>query len=81
MSQRAVERILGRLVTDEGFRERFFTDPDGACLQIGEDLSRQELDALRRIPHRALTDFSGRLDDRICRLHVAPAGALEEHHS
>ena len=27
MSQHAVERTLGKLLTDEAFRERFFTTP------------------------------------------------------
>jgi len=78
MSQRSVERILGRLVTDEGFRERFFTDPEGACLQIGADMSRQELDALKRIPRTALADLGARIDDRICRLHIAAQPLSQE---
>ena len=71
MSQRAVERTLGRLVTDEGFRDQFFRDPDGACLCIEAELTGQELEALRRIPRLALADLSARIDDRICRLHIA----------
>lgn len=71
MSQRSVERTLGRLVTDEGFREQFFADPEGSCLLIGADMSRQELNALKRIPRTALADLSAQLDDRICRLHIA----------
>jgi hypothetical protein len=71
MSQHAVERILGRLVTDEGFRDQFFRDPDGACLHIGAELTAQELEALRRIPWPALANLSARIDDRICRLHIA----------
>ena len=78
MSQRAVERTLGRLVTDEGFRDRFFRDPDGACLHIGAELSGQELEALKRIPRPALADLSAKVDDRICRLHIASEPVVEE---
>ena len=70
MSQRGVERILGRMVTDPGFREEFFRDPVMAGLHIGVDLTREEMDALLRIPSGALADLSTRLDDRICRLHI-----------
>jgi len=70
MSQRGVERILGRMITDQGFREDFFHDPVMAGFQIGADLTHEELDALLRIPVAALTDLSARLDDRICRLHI-----------
>ncbi len=70
MSQRGVERTLGRLVTDKDFREAFFADPAAASLRIGVELSREELDALRRIPRAALAEFCRRMDDRICRLHI-----------
>lgn len=70
MSQRAVERTVGRLVTDEHFREEFFRDPEGASFRAGLNLSRRELDALRRIPADALARLCACVDDRICRLHV-----------
>ncbi len=70
MSQRVVERAVGKLVTDEGFRNRFFMDPAKACFFEGFDLSQEELEALIKIPKAALADLSERLDDRICRLHV-----------
>jgi hypothetical protein len=73
-----VERILGRLVTDEGFRDRFFTNPDGACLHIGAELTGEELEALRRIPRPALADLSARIDDRICKLHITAEPVSEE---
>lgn len=71
MSQRAVERTLGKLVTDEGFREEFFGDPAAAILRAGLELTGGELDALSRIPRAALAALSARLDDRICRLHIS----------
>ncbi len=74
MSQVAVERLLGKLVTDETFRVRFFRDPAGASFSAGIDLSRCELDALSRLPVEAIAEFSARLDARICRLPLDEEG-------
>lgn len=73
MSQRAVERVLGRLVTDEGFRDAFFTDAGGTLTPYVADLTPDELDALRRVPREPLMALEARLDDRICRLSVPAA--------
>ena len=70
MSQRDVERTLGRLLTDEGFRDDFFLDPARACLLLGLQLAGDELEALLRVPRPALANLGARLDDRICRLHI-----------
>ncbi len=70
MSQQAVERTIGKLVTDGAFRGRFFTDPAAASRCAGLALSATELDALSRISPRLLVRFSARLDDRIRRLVV-----------
>lgn len=68
MSQRAVEQILGKLLTDEKFRDGFFRNPEQAAREAGLDLSRPEVDALRRVPPGALGRLCALLDDRICRL-------------
>jgi hypothetical protein len=81
MSQRGVERALGKLVTDEEFREAFFADPTSACLRVGVELSRSELEALSRVPRSALAEFCRRVDDRICRLHVPSPSPAEERRS
>jgi hypothetical protein len=70
MSQRGVERTLGKLVTDQDFRTSFFRDPAGASLKIGVELTRDEVSALLRIPPRALDDLYVTLDDRICKLAI-----------
>ena len=70
MSQRDVERALGRLLTDNGFQEDFFRDPSRACLLLGIQLAPQEFEALLRVPRPALANLGARLDDRICRLHI-----------
>jgi len=74
MSQQAVERAIGKLVTDEPFRTAFVADPHRASLEAGLHLLATELDALTRIPTRALEQLARRLDDRICRL---PSAASE----
>lgn len=70
MSQRGVERTLGKLVTDEGFRGEFLQSPRRASLRIGVELSGHEIEALLSIPLAALDEFCGKLDARICKLFV-----------
>jgi hypothetical protein len=70
MSQRDVERTLGRLLTDQGFQDDFFLDPVHACLQVGIQLTPHEVEALLRVPRPGLASLGTRLDDRICRLHI-----------
>jgi len=67
MSQVAVEKTLGKLVTDATFRIRFFRDPAAASFLAGLELSRAEVDALSRLPVEAIERFSACLDHRICR--------------
>jgi hypothetical protein len=70
MSQRGVERTLGKMVTDPGFREHFLREPASAALAIGVELTPEETAALSRVPQQALAELSTRLDDRICKLHI-----------
>ncbi len=70
MTQAAVERALGKLVTDEAFRDQFFKEPAVASFEAGLTITRVELDALVRLPKKALARLNGLLDDRICRLSV-----------
>jgi len=49
MSQRDVEHLIGRLVTDEEFRDRFVANPRGVLTDLvehGLGLSVAEIDAL-----------------------------------
>jgi hypothetical protein len=78
MSQQAVERALGKLVTDAAFRREFFRAPARTSLLAGLYLSEDELDALIHIPHALLARFSEAMDARICRLCIPEAPDARE---
>jgi hypothetical protein len=49
VAQRSIEIVIGRLITDEGFREAFITDPPGAIrafTDAGHELTSVEIAAL-----------------------------------
>jgi len=65
VTQQAVERALGKLLTDENFRDRFFTNPEIATWEAGFTLSSIELEALSGLSHearRAARAVPGRAD-------------------
>ena len=78
MSQRSVERAVGKMVTDEAFQERFFEDPKRASVIAGLDLLTCEIDALLRVPRSLLRELAAALDDRICRLPLDRPSDPEE---
>jgi len=78
MSQRDVERVLGRLLTDPALRTKFFQDPCGACLLHGVQLAPHEMEALLRAPRPLLANLGSRLDDRICRFSAHRSTAIAE---
>lgn len=67
MSQKAVEAVLGRMITDVDFRARFFARPAEACRENDCVLSARETDALRSIDLGALRAVSVVLDPKIVR--------------
>jgi len=68
MSQRSVEILLGKLVTDEEIRQRFRVDPAGVLAvarERGLELSAVEVEALRGLQAGALDKLAGALDPRL----------------
>jgi hypothetical protein len=60
MSQRHVESVIGRLVTDEGFRRRFAANPRAALqglIDRGVELNECELQALVAIDPQQMERF------------------------
>lgn len=78
MSQQAFEAALGRLICDEGFRSRFYSEPEGTLAQGGLVLSAVELASLHKIDSGALEHFEKQIDDRVRRaLLLAPPGVAK----
>ena len=68
MSQRSVERVIGRLVTDESFRRRFTADPGVALRELaasGLDLNPCEVVALASIDPRLVARLADAIDPRL----------------
>lgn len=77
MSQKTVEILLGKLVTDEEVRHRFREAPLEIldCIRrAGHDLSAVEAEALRSLDTEALERFARALDPRLQKacLHTNP---------
>ena len=67
MSQDAVERFIGRIATDEKFRERARTSLPTACISEGLSVSEEEMSALKRIDLMLFELISHTIDDSIKR--------------
>lgn len=65
MAQDTVERVLGRILTDASFRQRFFAR---SADQLGRlDLLEHERDCLRNLDRGLIELLSEKLDPRIVR--------------
>ena len=67
MSQESVEKLLGRLVTDEDFREQAAAGFSKVCFEAGFDLTDAERKIVQGIDFERFAFLSGVLDKRIKR--------------
>ena len=75
MSQRNVELLIGRLVTDEDLRRRFARAPFEALAEFvdqGWELTRGEIDALVQIDVSLWSRAAARLPSRLQRCSLRP---------
>lgn len=73
MSQKTVQLIVGRLLTDEEFRQRFLGDPLQALTALrdqGFELSVGEVDALVRTDRALWAEAAARIDLRLQRVSL-----------
>ncbi len=79
MSQKTVERILGKLATDEEVRQRFRAAPRDVLTTLAgeiDPLTPVEQDALCALDANLLDRFADVLDPRIQRVRI-PSGGFE----
>ena len=67
MSQDAVERVLGRLITDARFCRAVGDSLEAACLQQGYRLSPTELRLLSELELTRIAALAAGIDPRLCR--------------
>jgi hypothetical protein len=70
MSQRTIERVIGRLLTDEELRLKFIRAPRRTVAELGEqgwELSGLEVEALLAIELGLWSQVSARIDPRLQR--------------
>jgi len=67
MSQEVVERVLGRLITDERFRCTAAESLEASCLQEGYSLTTAELRLLAGLKLPCFAELAGRIDGGLCR--------------
>jgi hypothetical protein len=70
MSQRTVERVVGRLITDEEFRLQFTRLPQhtlAALMEQGWELTAIEAEALVQTDTRVWSDGARRINPRLQR--------------
>ena len=71
MSHKAVETVIGKLVTDEQFRQRFFGDPTATLDELrqrGCEVTSIESEALLAIDPAAIDAFASVIDPRLQKL-------------
>ncbi len=77
MSQGNVERIVGRLATDERFRRRFREERAAVLAELidgGCELNPCEQRALAAISHESVERFAAAIDPRLQKTDLCPMG-------
>ena len=67
MAQDSVERLLGRLITDDVFRKSLKNDFDKACYLNGLSLSESERAIIRQLNFDIFSQLATNIDDGIRR--------------
>jgi hypothetical protein len=74
VSQRSVEILVGRLITDEAFRDAFVMNPPVALQQFhdkGHELTPVEIEAVLTVPPGWWREIAAELDPRLQKANFA----------
>jgi hypothetical protein len=74
MSQRDIESLLGRLLTDSAFRVRFFSRPAETAAREGLGMTPRELKQLERVPVSAVLELASHIDPTLRRFEPPESG-------
>ena len=75
MTQRCIEMVIGRLVTDEEFRDTFLSDPHralGELLERGTHLTHAEIAALIATERALWGRIAEQIDQRLQKASLKP---------
>lgn len=81
MSQRNIEIFIGRLITDEAFRDAFVMNRSAALQQFqdkGYELTRVEIEAVLSVSPGRWRDIASDLDPRLQKANLASQHTGEE---
>lgn len=79
VAQRIIELLIGRLITDERFRDEFLAAPEATLLQLadqGLDLSRIEIAALVNTDRALWARAAAGLDPRLQKVSLVADAAM-----
>ena len=65
MSQREIQRLIGKALIDELFRRRLLSDPEEAVRSHGFDLTEEELAALKARDRAEAEALATEMDQRL----------------
>jgi hypothetical protein len=71
--RQAFEQLIGRALSDEGFRIQLIEDPEKAALRMGLTLAPYELAALKTLDQNQLASLIDDLDERISKTGMGAA--------
>jgi hypothetical protein len=79
MAHKTLQLIIGRILTDEEFRDRFLANPVdmlSPLSEIGDDLTRGEIKALTAIERRFWEVGTDWIDGRLQRCTLGPCASV-----
>ena len=74
MSQRSIEILIGRLITDEAFRSAFLQHPRTAVeafVETGHELTATEIDAIASVAREFWHQAAAQIDPRLQKASLA----------